>query len=262
MKYIIANWKMNTTLTEASILANGVKEGIADFTTNTVVLCPPSIWLTTLAETFAKHPLKQLKLGAQNIHFADKGAYTGEIAAPMLKGIAEYAILGHSERRKYFHETDEMVQLKVKQALTNGLTPVLCVGESRQPAEEALHNPAKLSKAHIQPILHQLDIALKDLSENELKQVVIAYEPVWAITGSGKGVAATGLYANHVAEMINKHLLFRFGKVGESMPILYGGSANAENAGEFLHQPALSGLLVGSAGLKLDQFISICRQAA
>jgi triosephosphate isomerase len=258
-KLIAANWKMNTTLSEATILANGIKEGIRHLTNVDVVICPPFPWLVPVAEGLHKHGLKHFTVGAQNLYWQESGAYTGEVSANMLKDIVDYVIIGHSERRKYFHEQDDEISLKIKRALTSGIKPILCVGELKKPSAVVLQHPADVTAVQVKNILRSLEEDIAGLSPADAKQLIVAYEPVWAI---GSGVAATGTYANHIISLIRTTLTKHFGAVGKEIPILYGGSANAENTKEFLTQPEIDGLLVGGASLKIDAFVSMCKQAA
>lgn len=245
---VIGNWKMNTTLAEATVLASGIKEGLADIPAVEVVLCPPFPFLVPVAEVLHRHPLPNVSLGAQNIFWKEEGAYTGEVAAPMLGGIAKYVIVGHSERRGLFHETDKEVNLKVRLALKHNLIPIICIGELKRPSQTVIDDPSGLSKANIATLLNQLREATSDIkSEN----VIVAYEPVWAISTTAGATPATGYYAGAVAGLI-KHEL--------DAPVLYGGSVDSSNAAEFAKQEDIDGLLVGGASLKVNSFIAICRQ--
>ena len=241
---IAGNWKMNTDVTEARRLAGQIRERIADLTGVEVALCPPAISLSAVAEVTAG---SDIAVGAQNCHFEDSGAFTGEISPAMLVGLCEYTILGHSERRQYFAETDELVGQKLRGALRHDLTAILCVGETL--AERDQGNTTQVIGA-------QVAGALSDLRE---PSVVIAYEPVWAI---GTGLPATGAMANEVAGFIRE----RLGEFGsrewvESVRILYGGSVNAANFAEYINQPDIDGALVGGASLKVDEFAKICELA-
>ncbi len=241
---IAGNWKMNTDVTEARRLAGQIRERIADLTGVEVALCPPAISLSAVAEVTAG---SDMAVGAQNCHFEDSGAFTGEISPAMLVGLCEYTILGHSERRQYFAETDELVGQKLRGALRHDLTAILCVGETL--AERDQGNTTQVIGA-------QVAGALSDLRE---PSVVIAYEPVWAI---GTGLPATGAMANEVAGFIRE----RLGEFGsrewvESVRILYGGSVNAANFAEYINQPDIDGALVGGASLKVDEFAKICELA-
>ena len=241
---IAGNWKMNTDVTEARRLAGQIRERIADLAGVEVALCPPAISLSAVAEVTAA---SDIAVGAQNCHFEDSGAFTGEISPAMLVGLCKYTILGHSERRQYFAETNELVGQKLRGALRHDLTAILCVGETLAEREQGVT---------VQIIGSQLAGALSDLRE---PSVVIAYEPVWAI---GTGLPATGAMANEVAGFIRE----RLGEFGsrewvESVRILYGGSVNAGNFAEYINQPDIDGALVGGASLKVDEFAKICELA-
>jgi triosephosphate isomerase len=238
---IVGNWKMNTTLTEALILAGGIKEGLGagQLTGIDVVICPPFPWIVSVAEALRHHPQPHLTVGAQNLFWKDAGAYTGEVAAPMLAGLAHYAILGHSERRRHFHETDQEIAEKVKLAIDHKIKPIICVGEKKKGANKEAIN--------------QLEAVLAKLTKDEREAIVVAYEPVWAISGNG-GEASTGLYAQNMAEKIRELL-------SDETPILYGGSVDSANAREFLSQRDIDGVLVGGASLKTKEFLGICRAA-
>ncbi len=255
---IVANWKMNTTLSEAMILATGVKEGLANQTGAEVVLCPPFMWLVPINEILTSHRLPHLAVGAQNIFRAEVGAQTGEIAASMLKGVADYVIIGHSERRKSFHESDAEVAVKARLALDAALRPIVCVGELRKPSAEYFADPTDLPASQAQAILAQVDAVVAGLSAEQAVKIIIAYEPVWAISTNKDAVPANGHYANHICGLIRHRLKKKVGGAADSMRILYGGSANPENAAEFLHQPEIGGLLVGGASLKVKSFLSVC----
>jgi triosephosphate isomerase len=204
-----------------------------------IVLCPPAIWLTEVADIVPKARLPHLALGAQNLYFEEAGAFTGEISASMVKEVAEYVILGHSERVHLFHEKAGLIGDKVEAALNAGLTPILCVGEDAQ------------SKTSKDEVAVQLEKIISELADDEREQIVVAYEPVWAI---GTGVAATPEYAEEVMAALRS-------KVPTATRILYGGSANDENARGFLELPSCDGLLVGGASLKLKVFLTMCQVA-
>lgn len=245
-KIIAGNWKMNKTfMTSKELLSemvNGLSNDVLEKTE--VVVCPP---FTSLA--LASELLKNIKIGigAQNIHQKDDGAYTGEISAPMLKSLnCEYVILGHSERRQYFGETNHLVNAKVKNALKNGIKPILCVGETLDERENNLH---------MKIVDEQVTLCLKDLTKEDMKNVIIAYEPVWAI---GTGKTATPEQANEMHVLIREALENLFGKeTAENTRILYGGSMNDKNSAELLAKPDIDGGLIGGASLKADSFIKI-----
>ena len=241
---IAGNWKMNTDVNEARQLAGQIRERTANLTGVEVVLCPPAISLLAVAEVAAG---TEIAVGAQNCHFEDSGAFTGEISPAMLAGVCKYTILGHSERRQYFGETNELVGQKLRGALKHNLTVILCVGETLTQREQGVTD---------QIIGAQLEGALSGLREPNM---VVAYEPVWAI---GTGLPATGEMANEVAGFIREHLnAFGSSEWVEALPILYGGSVNAGNFAEYIGQPDVDGALVGGASLKADEFAKICELA-
>lgn len=244
---IAGNWKMNTTVAEARTLAQALVDRIDGIEGVEKVLCPPFVSLTTVGEVIKG---TSLRLGAQNMYFADEGAYTGEVSPLMLKGLCQYVILGHSERRGYFGETDELVNKKVKAALEHGLTPIICVGETLE------ENEAGQTEA---VVTVQTEGVLAGLTAEQVKGLVIAYEPIWAI---GTGKAATGEVANRIIGLI-RAIIGRLydAATAEAVRIQYGGSVNAANAAEFLTQPEIDGALVGGASLKADQFTGIVRVA-
>lgn len=258
---IVANWKMHTRLGEALILASGIKEGLTDFTGCQAILCPPFPWLAPVAEVLQKHPLKQLVLGAQNIYWQGEGAFTGEVSAEMLRGLVSCVILGHSERRHYFKETNQEINKKVLLALEARIRPIICVGELRRPSAAILRDPSDLTSEMVKQPLDELSAAVKGLTPEQLSRVAIAYEPVWAISSNKNAVPATGHYAQAVAAKLRARLTRHLGEPAAHIPILYGGSVNPQNAGEFLAQPDINGALVGGASLQVRSFLSICKQA-
>ncbi|HWE62508.1 MAG TPA: triose-phosphate isomerase [Chloroflexota bacterium] len=245
---VAANWKMNTTPSQARELAAQTLAAITapDHQRVEVVLCPPAVSLVVVREVIGT----RCGLGAQNIHWEERGAFTGEISAPMVAELCDLVIVGHSERRQYFGETDETVHRKILAALAHGLTPLLCVGESRAQREAGqTHDLIGL----------QLRGALHGLSPDQITAIVVAYEPVWAI---GTGVSASGADANIVGALIRR-ILVELGDDGATaVRVLYGGSVSAANAGEFLSQPEIDGALVGGASLKAAEFAAIVHAAA
>jgi triosephosphate isomerase len=188
-----------------------------------------------------------IKLGAQDVFYEEKGAFTGEISAPMLSDLCQYVIIGHSERRMYFHETDETVNRKLKAAMRHGLKPILCVGEN------LAQNEAGATEAVIREEM------MRGLEGIASPNILIAYEPIWAI---GTGRAATAVHAQKVMAFIRSLFAEIFNpEAAAELPLLYGGSVTAENIGEFLAQPDIDGALVGGSSLKPEQFLSIVRQA-
>lgn len=249
-KLIAGNWKMNKTPSEAKVLLSELIKGLPEDVLEKVdvVVCPP---FTSLAYADELLKGKKIYFGAQNIHQKDEGAYTGEISALMIKNLnCEYVILGHSERRQYFGETNHLINAKIKNTLKNGLKPILCVGETL--AEREMNQHKKI-------VDEQVTLCLKDLTKDDLKNVIIAYEPVWAI---GTGKTATPEQANEMHLLIREALANIFGKeTAENMRILYGGSMNDKNAKELLAKPDIDGGLIGGASLKPDSFIQIINSA-
>ncbi|TEU02432.1 MAG: triose-phosphate isomerase [Dehalococcoidia bacterium] len=243
---IAGNWKMNTTLAEASALVMEMKEGLERIAGVEKVLCPPFLSLSLVKELLQG---SSIKVGAQNMYFEEQGAYTGEISPLMLCGICEYVILGHSERRQYFGETDELVNRKVKAALAAGLTPILCVGERLEEKE---------AERTEEVVTRQVTGALQGIES--LNGMVIAYEPVWAI---GTGRAATGKGANATIGIIRETVAQLYSKgIAQGIRILYGGSVTAANIAEFIGQHEIDGALVGGASLKAKEFLTIVEQTA
>jgi triosephosphate isomerase len=212
------------------------------------IICPP---FTTLAPVAEMIKGTSIHLGAQNLYWEEQGAYTGEISPGMVAEVAEYVILGHSERRAYFHDTDDIVNKKVLAALAAGLKPILCVGETLEENESGRTGEV---------VKRQLTAGLNDVNEIQLEKVIIAYEPVWAI---GTGKAATPDGANQVIKEFIRDELVVIGspELGDSIPILYGGSVKPDNAREFFEQPDIDGALVGGASLKADAFVKITEAA-
>jgi len=241
---IAGNWKMNTTLDEAAALVSELKPLVTGIDGVEIAVCPPFISLARVRDILAG---SNIKTGAQNVHFAEKGAYTGEIAPPMLAGLCDYVIIGHSERRQYFAEDGETINKKLMAARDAGLMPILCVGE-RLDENEAGETRAVLTR--------QLDEALAGIPAAGL---VVAYEPVWAI---GTGRAATSEQANETIGFIRENLGGHYGgDVAAALRILYGGSMNAANAAALINQPEIDGGLVGGASLKAAEFAEIVRAA-
>ncbi len=244
---IAGNWKMNKTPSETVALINEMKPLVADATCD-VVLCVPFVDLAPAVQAAAG---SNIKIGAQNVHFEKSGAFTGEISADMLKEVgAEYVIIGHSERRTYFGETDVTVNKRTLAALNAGLKVIVCVGEYLEQREQGITREL---------VSMQTKIALGGVTPEQLKQVIIAYEPVWAI---GTGKTATAQQANEVNAAIRGAVAELYGQAAaDGLTIQYGGSMNAGNAEELLAQPDVDGGLIGGASLKAKDF-SIIVQAA
>lgn len=240
---IAGNWKMNETPSQAVALINEIKPMVADAKCE-IVVCPPFVCLPAAKDVLAG---SNIKLGAQNMHWEEKGAYTGEISAPMLKELGvEYVIIGHSERRQYFAETDQTVNNKVLTAFTHDLTPIVCVGETLEQREAGQTETLVRS---------QIRKALEGLVTEVARQLVIAYEPIWAI---GTGRNASPEDANDVIKIIRDTVASMFGQdVAEAVRIQYGGSVNAKNAVDLLAMSDIDGALVGGASLKAVDFATI-----
>ncbi|MCY7350377.1 MAG: triose-phosphate isomerase [Cytophagaceae bacterium] len=246
---VAGNWKMNKTLDEALILVSEVVNMVNDEAKGDVkvVLCPPDLYLATLARYL--EPITQMALGAQNCHQKASGAYTGEVSAPMLKSVGvEYVILGHSERRQYFAETDQQLAEKVDVVLENGLKPIFCCGESLE---------QRNGNDFIAFVCSQLTAGLFHLSAGQFADVVIAYEPIWAI---GTGLTASSQQAQDMHAALRQHLAGQYGEaVAENTTILYGGSCNEKNAPELFACPDVDGGLIGGASLKSREFVNIVK---
>lgn len=244
-KFIAGNWKMNNDIHGTATLINELKERLKDFKNEVeIVLCPPFTSLVVAKAIIKDSPMK---LGAQNMSQHDDGAYTGEISSMMLKAIGcDYVVLGHSERRQYFKETDELVNAKVKKALQSGLTPIICVGETLEERESGITD--RIIATQVRGVLHELDAS-------QVERVIVAYEPVWAI-GTGKN--ATPDQANQVHKLIRKIVSqLTSWSVAERLVLQYGGSMNAQNAASLLSQSDIDGGLIGGASLKSDVFMAI-----
>ena len=245
---IAGNWKMNKTPAEAKELLEGILPLVKDAGCD-VVACVPFVDLSAALETAAG---SNVKIGAENCHWEPSGAYTGEISAPMLAAMnVPYVIIGHSERRTYFGETDVTVNKRVKAALASGLTVILCVGEYLEQREQGVTGEV---------VAMQTKIDLQGVSAEELKRVIIAYEPVWAI---GTGKTATAAQANEVCALIRATVAGLYSQAdADALTIQYGGSMNAKNAEELLDQPDVDGGLIGGASLKPADFAAIVKAAS
>ena len=240
---IAGNWKMNKTVTETAALVEQIRSA-ADTSACEVVVCPPFTNLQAACEAASG---SDIKVGAQNVHFAASGAYTGEISADMLLALGvTHVIIGHSERRQYFGETNETVNLRLTAALNAGLTAILCVGETEQQREQGITDEI---------IRAQLKVALGGIDSKQMERLIVAYEPVWAI---GTGKTATAAQAEEVCAMIRATVRELYGEaVAECLTIQYGGSMKPGNAAELLSQPDIDGGLIGGAALKAEDFCAI-----
>ncbi len=250
-KTIIAgNWKMNKTRKEAKELIEGIVAAVkSEKNLPEVVVFPP---FTSIDVASAACAGSSVQFGAQNLATEESGAYTGEVSAPMLVDAGcKYVIIGHSERRQYYGETNQSVPVKVKMALKHGLTPIICVGELLDEREDGLTDPV---------VKRQVGAAVTGLSQEELQKVVFAYEPVWAI---GTGKVCESPEAARVVKNVRETLkqFFDSKEKVEDVPVLYGGSMNAKNADELLAQDEIDGGLIGGASLKVEDFVSIVKSA-
>jgi len=251
--FVAGNWKMYNTIADARHLVSEMVPGLQAIGSVEKVLCPP---FTSLLAVRALLEGTDIGLGAQNMHWEASGAYTGEVSPSMLTEICNYVIIGHSERRTYFGETDETVNKKVHAAIAHGLTAIVCVGETLE--ENEAGRTAEVVTRQVRKGLNGLDLSA--MGNGQISSLVIAYEPVWAI---GTGRAATAEGANKVvAQVIRPAFSDMFGEIpSQAIRVLYGGSVKANNAREFFDQPDIDGGLVGGASLKAAEFIGIVEAA-
>jgi triosephosphate isomerase (TIM) len=243
------NWKMYKTVDEAVDFVRALKNALAGIEGVDKVVCPPFVALAPVAEALKG---SDIRVGAQNVYWEDQGAFTGEVSPPMLKGVCDLVIIGHSERRQFFGETDETVNRKIKAVLAHGLTPIVCVGESLE------QNEAGQTRAVVSG---QVRAAFDGISGDQARGIVVAYEPIWAI---GTGRAATAEDANRIiGTVVRATLAELYGNgVAQAMRIQYGGSINPKNVEELMAQPEIDGGLVGGASLKVEDFTALVRAAA
>ncbi len=242
---IVGNWKMNTTVAEAVDLASDISTGMPQEADAEVVVCPPFISLKSVQEALNN---SVISIGAQNVYHEMNGAYTGEISSDMLTNICQYVIIGHSERRSIFGETDAAVNLKVKAALGAGITPIVCVGENLDEREAG--RAESVAETQVRAGLEGVDLGAG---------IVVAYEPVWAI-GTGQSASP------EIAQAMMAHIRSALAAMGDeevaaSLPLLYGGSVNAGNIGGYISQPDINGALVGGASLDSESFVEIVKVA-
>lgn len=239
---VVANWKMNLTLGEALHLGMEIKGQLSSMTGVDIVLCPAFPTLAPMKELLAS---TNIKLGAQNMHFEDSGAFTGEVSSFMLRDLCSHVIVGHSERRRHFLENDESIYLKLEAAARSGLSPILCVGESLDDDTAAQDTVVQ----QLKNVLGQMSLPVG---------MVIAYEPLWAI---GTGRPATGEAAEAMMSRIRTFLADRFGhRIGGAIPLLYGGSVSASNVHQFASQANIDGALIGGASLESLEFVKIAKK--
>jgi triosephosphate isomerase len=246
--FVAGNWKMNKSVAEARELASALSAGLREIAAVEKVLCPPSTSLLAVCEALQG---TDIGLGAQNMHWEEKGAFTGEISPGMVRELCGYVLLGHSERRAYFGETNETVNRKLLAAQKFDLTPIVCVGETLDEYE---------SNRTREVVSQQTMQSLRDVPADFAARMVVAYEPVWAI---GTGKASNGKDANAVVkDIIRPALAGLYGEqTAQAIRVLYGGSVTSANAAEFFAEPDIDGALVGGASLKLDEFVAITKAA-
>jgi len=247
-RIVAGNWKMNTTVNEGIQLVNEVNSLLKESVTETeVVVAPPFTHLAAIAEVIAGTE-SRVALSAQNCAAYESGAYTGEVSAKMLAALGcKYVIIGHSERREYFLESNQVLLAKIKLVLSNGMSPIFCIGERLEERE---------SNSHIDVVAGQLKEVLFNLNESDVKNIVLAYEPVWAI---GTGKTATSEQAEEMHAFIREIIAQKFPGTAPSVPILYGGSCKPSNAAEIFAKENVDGGLIGGASLVAGDFISIVK---
>lgn len=248
-KLIVGNWKMHLSTHEASVLVHRLQDHLRSHRNVEVVIAPSFVALQPLSQEIDR---RRLRLAAQNAYATDEGAFTGEVSFTMLRDLVHYTIIGHSERRIYFHESLEDVRDKVQAAVRNGISPILCVGETGQ----------ERAAGETKRVIHdQVTTALANLTSEEIEQVVIAYEPVWAISTFG-GQLAKPADIKEMIKLIRYHVNELFGdNAADGLRVLYGGSVSADTAGGYLEIPGCDGALVGGASLNYKQFASIVNKA-
>ena len=248
--YIVGNWKLNFTVGEASIYLHKLLKKLPNYRDIEVVVAPPLVALQPLSLQIDRH---KIKLAAQNAFYRDYGAFTGETSLTQLRGLVDYCIIGHSERRYIFGENDKMVAKKVAAAIRNKITPMLCIGETE--SERAFGETADV-------IRDQLLGGLSEIGEEDVSKVIVAYEPVWAISSAKSSKLASPDEVAEEIRLIREILTEVYGeKTAEETPILFGGSVNPSNAGAYLTVPGVNGLLIGSASLILSEFTDIIEVA-
>lgn len=248
-RLVVGNWKMNLNIRQSELLVSRLKANIKKPSAN-IVLCPNFVSLGTVSNVVKSYGDSTFAVGAQNIYDQDEGAYTGEISGVMLKGLADFCIVGHSERRIIFGENDDLIARKVAACFRNDILPVLCVGENLQQRHE------KIAK---NVVIDQLEQNLSEITPEEAKNVVIAYEPVWAI---GTGENARPYDVEEMLIEIQKYIINKYREtIAPKVRILYGGSVNGGNAKSYLDLPQCDGLLVGGASLNYKDFSKICQLA-
>ncbi|MEK7202465.1 MAG: triose-phosphate isomerase [Patescibacteria group bacterium] len=254
-KLIVGNWKMYPTLSDSLVLAASLKRSLEDINGVEVVLAPPTAWLVPIAESW-RHKPQHISLAAQNVWPNDQGAYTGEVSAYMLRNIVQYAIVGHSERREYAGEDNDLIHQKMQACLQWGIKPILCVGENKRMIDsEGVFDAYQLGK-----VVEQLLEGMNAVKKDNFDKVTVAYEPIFAI---GTGEAATPEYTLRVITKLKEKLTDKFGEGPAGMVrFIYGGSVTTTNAAEYLRYPDIAGLLAGGISVKAQDFIKVCQIAS
>jgi len=249
---------MNLGLSEALVLSGQAERSAEKIKHLDVVLCPSAPFIYPVFEHLKARP-SNLYLGLQNFYCENEGPFTGEVSLEAVRGVCRFVIIGHSERRKIFGESDELIAKKVRCALSGNMDAIICVGEQERFHLED-HYGSEVERMNKQGgVLVQIDRALEKVTKSQLANVIIAYEPIWAI---GTGNAANGAYAAAICYIIENHLKKRYGESAQDVRILYGGSVSAADTKEFMMQPSIHGLLVGGASLKAVEFAKICQISA
>lgn len=238
---VIGNWKMHTTVADAEVMGQAIKNGLEEINHIEAVIAPPFTWIYPLSEIFNRHPLRHLSLAAQNIHQAEEGAFTGEISVEMVKPLCRYILLGHSERRQ-FGETGKITNQKVHRTLRHKLTPVIFIGEETRGAEP-------------ERTLAQAKLLTSQVEKKDYPNLVLVYEPIWAISGSKESEPAGARDIEQTAKTIKQYF-------GGEIRLLYGGSVNQDNVGELIDIEWLDGVVVGADSLKVKHFLAICAELA
>lgn len=248
---------MNTELAEALVLAKSIYKNTAKLSNIEVAIAPPSVFIYPIRQSIPRRGT--FSLACQNAMYQPNGEFTGEVSPTMLKNLCHYVIIGHSERRKYFNENAAVINAKLKMILKSGLQAIVCIGESeRYHLEDHFDYEVKRMRKK-GGILADLEEILEGITKNQLENISIAYEPIWAI---GTANAASGAYSAAIAYIIKSQLKEKYDSASEKVRILYGGSVTDKNVGEFLIQPDIDGLLVGRTSLSAKEFVTICRLAS
>lgn len=238
---VVANWKMNTTISDAQIMGQAIKNGLERIDHIKVIIAPPFTWLYPLSEIFANHPLKHLSLAAQNINENVEGAFTGEISVEMIKPFARNILLGHSERRQ-FGETSKIINEKVLLALRYNLAPIIFVGEEKKDL-----NPGR--------VVDQAKLLTSRVEKKDFEKIVLVYEPIWAISNSDSSEPASSVEIEKTTRAIKDYF-------GDEVRLLYGGSVNKDNIHELIDIDSIDGVVVGAESLKINHFLEICQAVA